>query len=103
MQGGAGLIKKVAFRHEHLVLSILLAQLVTVCIDLLLVLSATFLVFGHFMFHWLIPMALLLVLISRCSRPALPLRCQQRTSSSTTSTTSGIAAEVLFRRARSSS
>ncbi len=63
VQGGAGLIKKVAFPHEHLVLSIVLAQLVTVCIELL-VLSVTFLVFGHFMFQWLIPMALLLVLIS---------------------------------------
>ncbi len=63
VQGGASLIKKVAFPHEHLVLSIVFAQLVTVCIELL-VLSASFLLFGHFMFQWLIPMALLLVLIS---------------------------------------
>ena len=63
LQGGAGLIKKVAFPHEHLVLSIVLAQLVTVCIELA-VLSVTFLVFGHFMFQWLIPMAALLVLIA---------------------------------------
>ncbi|WP_394944277.1 ABC transporter permease [uncultured Ilumatobacter sp.] len=63
VQGGASLIKKVAFPHEHLVLSIMLAQLVTVCIELL-VLSASFLLFGHFMFQWLIPMAALLVLIS---------------------------------------
>ena len=62
VQGGASLIKKVAFPHEHLVLSILFAQLVTVCIELL-VLSATFLIFGHFMFQWLIPMAALLILI----------------------------------------
>ncbi len=62
VQGGASLIKKVAFPHEHLVLSIVLAQLVTVCIELL-VLSVTFLLFGHFMFQWLIPMAGLLVLI----------------------------------------
>ncbi len=63
VQGGASLIKKVAFPHEHLVLSIVLTQLVTVCIELL-VLSASFLLFGHFMFQWLIPMALLLVLIA---------------------------------------
>ena len=63
VQGGAGLIKKVAFPHEHLVLSIVLAQLVTVCIELL-VLSVTFLVFGHFMFQWLVPMAGLLLLIA---------------------------------------
>ncbi|MBT5864376.1 MAG: ABC transporter permease [Ilumatobacter sp.] len=63
VQGGASLIKKVAFPHEHLVLSILLTQLVTVCIELL-VLSVTFLIFGHFMFQWLIPMAALLILIA---------------------------------------
>jgi ABC-type polysaccharide/polyol phosphate export permease len=63
VQGGAGLIKKVAFPHEHLVLSIIAAQFVTVCIELA-VLSVTFLVFGHFMFQWLIPMAFLLILIS---------------------------------------
>ena len=63
VQGGASLIKKVAFPHEHLVLSIVIAQLVTVCIELM-VLSVTFLFFGHFMFQWLVPMALLLVLIA---------------------------------------
>lgn len=63
VQGGASLIKKVAFPHEHLVLSIVFTQFVTVCIELL-VLSATFLIFGSFMFHWLIPMAALLVLIA---------------------------------------
>lgn len=63
VQGGASLIKKVAFPHEHLVLSIVIAQLVTVCIELS-VLSVAFLFFGHFMFHWLLPMAVLLVLIS---------------------------------------
>ena len=63
VQGGASLIKKVAFPHEHLVLSIVFAQLVTVCIELI-VLSVSFLLFGHFMFHWLIPMAVLLLLIS---------------------------------------
>ena len=63
VQGGASLIKKVAFPHEHLVLSIVFTQFVTVCIELL-VLSVTFLIFGSFMFQWLIPMAALLILIA---------------------------------------
>ena len=63
VQGGASLIKKVAFPHEHLVLSIVFTQFVTVCIELL-VLSITFLIFGSFMFQWLIPMAALLILIA---------------------------------------
>jgi ABC-type polysaccharide/polyol phosphate export permease len=63
VQGGASLIKKVAFPHEHLVFSIVIAQLVTIGIELV-VLSISFLFFGFFMFQWLLPMALLLVLIS---------------------------------------
>ena len=63
VQGGASLIKKVAFPHEHLVFSIVIAQLVTIGIELV-VLSVSFLFFGYFMFQWLLPMALLLVLIS---------------------------------------
>ncbi len=63
VQGGASLIKKVAFPHEHLVFSIVIAQLVTIGIELV-VLSISFLFFGYFMFQWLLPMALLLVLIS---------------------------------------
>ena len=87
LQGVRGLIKKVAFPHEHLVLSIVLAQFVTVCIELV-VLSVTFLVFGHFMFQWLVPMAALLVLIAVFTTES-PWRCLQRTCSSTTSTTCG--------------
>lgn len=63
VQGGASLIKKVSFPHEHLVFSIVIAQLVTLGIELL-VLSVTFLLFGYFMLHLLIPMALLTLLIT---------------------------------------
>ncbi len=63
VQDGSSLIKKVAFPHEHLVLSVVLAQLVTLAIELV-VLSFTYLVFGHFMFQWLIPMTLLMVLVT---------------------------------------
>ena len=63
VQGGASLIKKVAFPHEPLVFSLVIAQLVTIGIELV-VLSISFLFFGYFMFQWLLPMALLLVLIS---------------------------------------
>lgn len=62
VHGASSLIKKVAFPHEHLVLSIVVAQLVTVCIELL-VLSVTFLLFGVFMFQWLLPMVALLALV----------------------------------------
>ncbi len=63
VQGGASLIKKVAFPHEHLVLSIVFTQLVTICIELL-VFSFAYLLFGNFMFQWLIPMTALLALVS---------------------------------------
>uniref|UniRef100_UPI00374F1CA3 ABC transporter permease n=1 Tax=uncultured Ilumatobacter sp. TaxID=879968 RepID=UPI00374F1CA3 len=46
VQGGASLIKKVAFPHEHLVFSIVIAQLVTIGIELV-VLSISFLFFGY--------------------------------------------------------
>jgi len=63
VQGGASLIKKVAFPHEHLVLSIVIAQFVTLLIELA-VLSAVFLLFGHMVLPWLIPMLLLMVFVS---------------------------------------
>jgi ABC-type polysaccharide/polyol phosphate export permease len=63
VQEGATLIKKVAFPHEHLVLSIVIAQLVTLLIELA-VLSVAFLFFGYVMFQWLIPMMALLVLVT---------------------------------------
>jgi ABC-type polysaccharide/polyol phosphate export permease len=63
VQGGASLIKKVAFPHEHLVLSIVIAQLVTLLIELA-VLSIAILIFGQMVLPWLFPMAALLVLVT---------------------------------------
>jgi ABC-type polysaccharide/polyol phosphate export permease len=63
VQGGASLIKKVAFPHEQLVLSIVIAQLVTFLIELA-VLSIAFLIFGHMVLPWLFPMMLLMVLVT---------------------------------------
>ncbi|MEP1125034.1 MAG: ABC transporter permease [Ilumatobacter sp.] len=63
VQGGASLIKKVAFPHEQLVLSIIIAQLVTFAIELA-VLSVAFLIFGHMVLPWLFPMILLMVFVT---------------------------------------
>ncbi|WP_420450871.1 ABC transporter permease [Ilumatobacter sp.] len=62
VQGGASLIKKVAFPHEHLVLSIVLAQLITLLIELA-VLTVVFLIAGHMVLPWLAPMLVLLVFV----------------------------------------
>jgi ABC-type polysaccharide/polyol phosphate export permease len=59
VQGGASLIKKVAFPHEHLVFSVVLAQFVTLLIELA-VLSVAFLFFGHMVLPWLVPMLVLM-------------------------------------------
>ncbi len=63
VQGGASLIKKVAFPHEQLVLSIVIAQFVTLLIELV-VLSIAFLIFGHMVLPWLLPMLLLMVFVT---------------------------------------
>jgi ABC-type polysaccharide/polyol phosphate export permease len=63
LQGGASLIKKVAFPHEHLVLSIVVAQFATLMIELG-VLSVVYLLFGHMVLPWLVPMLLLMVLVA---------------------------------------
>jgi ABC-type polysaccharide/polyol phosphate export permease len=63
VQGGASLIKKVAFPHEQLVLSIVFAQLITAGIELA-VLAVAFLIFGHMVLPWLIPMLMLMALVT---------------------------------------
>ena len=52
VQGGSGLIKKVQFPHEHLVFSVVLAQLVTLFIELL-VLIVALQIGGNFTLPWL--------------------------------------------------
>jgi ABC-type polysaccharide/polyol phosphate export permease len=52
VQGGAGLIKKVQFPHEHLVFSVVVAQFVTLLIELA-VLVVAMLIAGHMVLPWL--------------------------------------------------
>lgn len=60
VQGGASLIKKVAFPHEHLVLSIIVAQFVTMLIEVAVLLAAL-LIAGSMVLPWL---PVLLVVLS---------------------------------------
>lgn len=55
VSSNAGLITKVAFPHEHLALSIIIAQLVTFLIEIL-VLAIALLVAGQMVLPWLLPM-----------------------------------------------
>jgi len=52
VQGGAGLIKKVQFPHEHLVFSVIVAQFVTLLIELV-VLTVALLIAGNMVLPWL--------------------------------------------------
>ncbi len=63
VQGGAGLIKKVQFPHEHLVFSVVIAQFVTLMIELAL-LCVALLVAGQMVLPWLPVMFLLMVLLA---------------------------------------
>ena len=63
MQGGAGLIKKVQFPHEHLVFSVVIAQFVTLMIELL-VLTVAMLIAGNMVLPWLPVMVLLMMLMA---------------------------------------
>ena len=59
----AGLISKVAFPHEHLPLSVLIAQLVTFGIELM-VLSIALLIAGQMVLPWLVPYVALVALLT---------------------------------------
>ena len=59
VQGGTGLIKKVQFPHEHLVFSVVVAQFVTLLIEMLVLVSAM-LIAGHMVLPWL-PLLLLIL------------------------------------------
>jgi ABC-type polysaccharide/polyol phosphate export permease len=63
VQGGAGLIKKVQFPHEHLVFSVVIAQFVTVLIEFF-VLSVALLVAGNMVLPWLPVLLLILLLLA---------------------------------------
>ena len=63
VQGGAGLIKKVQFPHEHLVFSVIVAQFVTLLIELV-VLTVAMLLVGNNVLPWLPVLMLVLVLLA---------------------------------------
>ncbi len=63
VQNGAGLIKKVQFPHEHLVFSVIVAQFVTLLIELV-VLTAAMLLAGNNVLPWLPVLMLLLILLA---------------------------------------
>jgi ABC-type polysaccharide/polyol phosphate export permease len=63
VQGGAGLIKKVQFPHEHLVFSVVVAQFATLMIELG-VLTVAMLFAGNMVLPWLPVLLLLLVLMA---------------------------------------
>ena len=59
VQGGAGLIKKVQFPHEHLVFSVIVAQFVTLGIEISL-LIVVLLIAGNFVLPWLLTLLIVL-------------------------------------------
>ena len=63
VQGGAGLIKKVQFPHEHLVFSVIVAQFVTLLIEIT-VLTAALLIAGNMVLPWLPVLLFILGLMS---------------------------------------
>jgi ABC-type polysaccharide/polyol phosphate export permease len=62
VQGGSSLIKKVAFPHEHLVFSVVIAQFATLMIELT-VLSIALMIAGNMVLPWLAPLMLVLALL----------------------------------------
>src|ERR1700712_2516962 len=63
VQGGAGLIKKVRFPNEHLVFSIIVAQFVTLMIELVILTGAMLLV-DNMVLPWLPVLLLILLLLA---------------------------------------
>ncbi|HEX3088128.1 MAG TPA: ABC transporter permease, partial [Ilumatobacteraceae bacterium] len=63
VQGGAGLIKKVQFPHEHLVFSVVVAQFVTMLIEFL-VLTTALLIAGNMVLPWIPVLLIILMLLA---------------------------------------
>ncbi len=63
VRGGAGLIKKVAFPHENLVFSVVIAQFVTMLIELG-VLTVALLISGSMVLPWLLVLMPILILLA---------------------------------------
>jgi ABC-type polysaccharide/polyol phosphate export permease len=62
LQSGSSLIKKVSFPHEHLVYSVVIAQFVTLLIELT-VLSIVLMIAGNMVLPWLAPLMVILALL----------------------------------------
>jgi ABC-type polysaccharide/polyol phosphate export permease len=62
VQGGSGLIKKVRFPHEHLVFSVVVAQFVTLLIEISLLL-VVMLLFGSHVLPWVPVMMFVLIML----------------------------------------
>lgn len=63
VQGGAGLIKKVQFPKEHLVFSVVIAQFVTLMIELSILFIAM-LIGGNNVLPWVLPLLVVLLLLA---------------------------------------
>ncbi len=63
VQGGAGLIKKVQFPHEHMVFSVVVAQFVTLMIEMA-VLTIALLIAGNMVLQWLPVLFVILALLT---------------------------------------
>jgi ABC-type polysaccharide/polyol phosphate export permease len=63
VQGGASLIKKVQFPNEHLVFSVVIAQFITLLIELIILIGAMLLV-HHMVLPWLPVMFFVLVMLA---------------------------------------
>ncbi len=95
VQEGASLIKKVAFPHEHLALSIIVAQFVTLLIEVM-VLSVAFLIFGHMVLPWLVPWLVLMVLVAMFTTGVALMLSAANVFFHDINYLWGIAAQVLF-------
>jgi ABC-type polysaccharide/polyol phosphate export permease len=93
--GGASLIKKVAFPHEHLVLSVIFAQFVTVLIELA-VLTVALLIAGNMVLQWLPVLLLIMVLLAIFTAGVALLLASANVFFSDISYLWAIAAQLLF-------
>ena len=95
VQGGASLIKKVAFPHEHLVLSVVFAQFVTVLIELG-VLTVAMLIAGNMVLPWLPVLFVIMVLLAIFSTGVAMLLASANVYFNDVTYLWAIAAQLLF-------
>jgi ABC-type polysaccharide/polyol phosphate export permease len=93
--GGSSLIKKVAFPHEHLVLSVIMAQFVTLMIELA-VLFVALLIAGNMILPWLPVLFVVLVLLAIFSTGVALLLSAANAFFNDVSYLWSIAAQLLF-------